>query len=341
MKKSSFLILLLMSIILAIAPVIAADFDNNDVTIAPSDMDAVEVVENDYGFIDEFNDDVDDSDNMNFEKDVKSVALSQNKEINNVKDTNDEKTSTPSMLGASSSSITIDLRVNSDTEGHYCPYVYPILFLSIEDGSGNTIKEGSVDVYLNGELYKTVELGDVQYSKINDRDEFYVMLKVFDADKYELSIFYHDENGKFSDSKASENFEIKKCEESEIRIINPSIDLSVGEEADIGAMLMPYGNTDIFDEEDPLTYSSSDTDVVSVSPSGIVKANNEGTAIITVSFDGNKNYVPAESKTVTVTVHNGTAEFTLENESLDLNDEVPTDSNFTPATGDKLNFTQV
>ena len=79
-----------------------------------------------------------------------------------------------------------------------------------------------------------------------------------------------------------------------IDIPKPSIELSIGESTNIGAVLSPA-------EAGNLSYSSNNAFVATVDETGKVTAVGEGTATITVSFAGNENYA-AVSETVTVTV---------------------------------------
>ena len=66
-----------------------------------------------------------------------------------------------------------------------------------------------------------------------------------------------------------------------------------------------------------LTYTSSDENIVRAE-NGLIMADGAGTAIVTVSFDGNENYTAAESKTIKVTVRLNDASVSVENTTLDL-----------------------
>ncbi|WP_407423240.1 Ig-like domain-containing protein, partial [Methanobrevibacter sp.] len=79
-----------------------------------------------------------------------------------------------------------------------------------------------------------------------------------------------------------------------ISIDNPTADLVVGEKKSTGASLDPA-------EAGNLTYNSSDDSVVVVE-NGLIVAKGEGSAVITVSFDGNVKYAAAVNKTINVNV---------------------------------------
>ena len=94
--------------------------------------------------------------------------------------------------------------------------------------------------------------------------------------------------------------------------VNPtSLDLNVGETGSINATLNPHkaGN---------LTFTSKDTNIATVDSNGVVIAVAEGSAIITVSFSGNEQYAPAESKKIIVTVKLRDACVTVNNNTLNL-----------------------
>ena len=66
-----------------------------------------------------------------------------------------------------------------------------------------------------------------------------------------------------------------------------------------------------------LTYTSSNRTIVRAE-NGAIMADAAGTAIVTVSYDGNENYKAAESKTIKVTVRLNDASVSVENTTLDL-----------------------
>ena len=98
---------------------------------------------------------------------------------------------------------------------------------------------------------------------------------------------------------------------TEINITNSTIALKVNEETGAGATLTPAdaGN---------LTYTSSNSSVVTVDEKGLIRAIGIGNAIITVSFAGNSEYTAAVNKTIDVTVSLNDASVRVNNETLDL-----------------------
>ena len=82
---------------------------------------------------------------------------------------------------------------------------------------------------------------------------------------------------------------------TEIKINSPTGEMSVGAMGHVSAELIPS-------EAGKLSYVSNDTSIATVSSTGVIKANKEGTALITVSFAGNDKYAAAENKTIKLTV---------------------------------------
>ena len=118
-----------------------------------------------------------------------------------------------------------------------------------------------------------------------------------------------------------------------IVLANDSIDIAALNVTSVGASLNPS-------EAGNLNYVSNDTNIAAVSPTGIIKANNVGTALITVSFAGNDKYAAAENKTMTVNVELADASVSVNNTALDLF----VDDNFTivaATTPADLNVTYV
>ena len=87
-------------------------------------------------------------------------------------------------------------------------------------------------------------------------------------------------------------------------------------------------------------FTSNDTSVVEVDQNGNIKAIAEGTAIITVTFEGCENYT-ASSTNVTVTVSKVPTEISIENYTLKLEvtDEVDTGATLTPADAGNVTYT--
>ena len=97
---------------------------------------------------------------------------------------------------------------------------------------------------------------------------------------------------------------------TEITIENTTIDLKVLDVVPSGANLTP--GLDLI-----LNYESSNSSVATVGLGEII-AVGEGTATITVYFNGNMRYAAAENKTITVTVSLRDASVSVENDTLDL-----------------------
>lgn len=89
-------------------------------------------------------------------------------------------------------------------------------------------------------------------------------------------------------------FEIQQVA-TEITINDLPMELLVGEDINIGAVLTPA-------EAGSLVYTSDNETVATVDETGTITALSEGTAKITVSFPGNKNYAAANSEMFGITV---------------------------------------
>ena len=96
----------------------------------------------------------------------------------------------------------------------------------------------------------------------------------------------------------------------EIVVENSTVDLEVNDQIDAGASLTP-------EEAGNLTFSSSDDSVAKVEDNQIIALSN-GTAVITVSFAGDRRYAAAENKTITVNVSLKDAAVSVENDTLNL-----------------------
>ncbi len=129
-------------------------------------------------------------------------------------------------------------------------------------------------------------------------------------------------------------FEIQQVA-TEITNINLPIELFVGEDRNIGAVLTPA-------EAGSLVYTSDNETVATVDETGTITALSEGTATITVSFPGNKNYA-AVSKTVAVTVSKISTQINVDIPPADVKfyvgDEVATGATLTPADAGILTIT--
>ena len=112
------------------------------------------------------------------------------------------------------------------------------------------------------------------------------------------AVFKPEGGGSFN---ANGGFTIDKADTYIIYYGSTSINLGVGESTELVVSLYPDG-------QDGLSYSSSDASVASITKKEysdyyIIQANAAGTATITFSYAGSKNYEAAEEdKTITVTV---------------------------------------
>ena len=107
-------------------------------------------------------------------------------------------------------------------------------------------------------------------------------------------------------------------------IVDPeSFDLMVDDEDDIDAKLYVYRDEEIGDELDPdevgnITFTSSNSSIVTVDDECNVVAVGEGKTVIIVGYPGNDMYAAAEDVVVEVAVSKYDTEITLEEDSFDL-----------------------
>ena len=94
------------------------------------------------------------------------------------------------------------------------------------------------------------------------------------------------------------------------------------------------------DEVDPGVSTSSDVSVVRVDDNGTFTGVGIGTAIVTVSFDGNYKFEPAKSKNITVTVTKIPTEIVVVNSTVDMHvdDEVDPGISITPFGAGELDY---
>ena len=119
---------------------------------------------------------------------------------------------------------------------------------------------------------------------------------------------------------------------TEINITNTTVDMEVNDEVSTGATLTP-------EKAGNLTYTSSNPDVAIVE-NGMIKALKDGTAIITVSYNGNDKYAPAKNKTIVVIVSKIPTNITIDNSTLNLNvgDSVLTGATLYPVGAGNLTY---
>ena len=118
-----------------------------------------------------------------------------------------------------------------------------------------------------------------------------------DAGVHTWSVVFYPEGG--GEYNANGNYTIYKRYTVFNYYGDTSINLGVGESTELDVSIYPP-------EAGELSYSSSDASVASITKSGyftyIIQAKAAGTATITFSFAGSKNYGAAEDLTITVTV---------------------------------------
>lgn len=119
--------------------------------------------------------------------------------------------------------------------------------------------------------------------------------------------------------------------DASVSVKNATLDLKVGDRFDLNATSVP----DFLN----IQYVSSNPSVVSVTDYGIVTAEGEGTAIITLTVGNNQTYA-INSTNVTVTVSKIATQINITNETLDLKalDTVSDFANLTPADAGNLTF---
>ena len=164
----------------------------------------------------------------------------------------------------------------------------------------NSNATGKVNISLNGkksnytfadlDLNGTISLGDVG------------------VDMYGVIVVYSGDDN-FLNATATGNLTVNKAT-AEIILVNETLELYVGNFVSDFAYLTPVdaGN---------LTYNLSNPSIVKIEEGKII-ALKEGNTIITVSFKGDEKYLPAENKTINVTVSLNDARVTVDNDTLDL-----------------------
>ncbi|WP_296883685.1 Ig-like domain-containing protein [uncultured Methanobrevibacter sp.] len=104
-----------------------------------------------------------------------------------------------------------------------------------------------------------------------------------------------DGNNKFEAAESKIIYVTVSKIPTEISVRNDTIDMKVDDEVDPGVSISPY-------DAGKLNFTSSDVNVVRVDANGTFIGVGIGTAIVTVSFDGNNKFEPAKSKDIAVTV---------------------------------------
>ena len=109
--------------------------------------------------------------------------------------------------------------------------------------------------------------------------------------------------------------------------------MKIDGEVDPGVSITPY-------DAGKLNFTSSDVSVVRVDDNGTFIGVGIGTAIVTVSFDGNHKFEPAESKNITVTVTKIPTDIVVVNSTVDMHvdDEVDPGVSIVPSGAGELDY---
>ena len=142
-----------------------------------------------------------------------------------------------------------------------------------------------------------------------------------------------DGNNKFEAAESKIVYVTVSKIPTKIFVSNDTIDMKVDDEVDSGVSITPY-------DAGKLNFTSSDVGVVRVDDNGTFTGVGIGTAIVTVSFDGNYKFEPAESKNITVTVTKIPTEIVVVNSTVDMHvdDEVDPGISITPFGAGELDY---
>ena len=142
-----------------------------------------------------------------------------------------------------------------------------------------------------------------------------------------------DGNNKFEAAESKIIYVTVSKIPTKIFVSNDTIDMKVDDEVDSGVSITPY-------DAGKLNFISSDVSVVRVDDNGTFTGVGIGTAIVTVSFDGNYKFEPAESKNITVTVTKIPTEIVVVNSTVDMHvgDEVDPGISITPSGACELDY---
>ncbi|WP_407413277.1 Ig-like domain-containing protein, partial [Methanobrevibacter sp.] len=192
-------------------------------------------------------------------------------------------------------------------------------FSSFKDGSGVEEYDGPVYIFLQlsstlGTLNRAVALTD---------DE--IVYTPSESGNGSVT-------GTFLNKYYTVNIENDKIP-TEISVENSTLDMLVLDNVPAGANLTPA-------DAGYLSYNSSNSSVA-VAIYGRIIAVGEGSAIITVSFDGDDTYAAAENKTIEVTVSKRPTEITLLNDTLNVTvlEFIPDVATLDPAEAGNLSYT--
>ena len=142
-----------------------------------------------------------------------------------------------------------------------------------------------------------------------------------------------DGNNKFEAAESKIIYVTVSKIPTEISVRNDTIDMKVDDEVDPGVSISPY-------DAGKLNFTSSDVGVVRVDDNGTFTGVGIGTAVVTVSFDGNYKFEPAKSKNITVTVTKIPTEIVVVNSTVDMNvgDEIDPGVSISPSGAGELDY---
>ena len=142
-----------------------------------------------------------------------------------------------------------------------------------------------------------------------------------------------DGNNKFEAAESKIIYVTVSKIPTKIFVSNDTIDMKVDDEVDSGVSITPY-------DAGKLNFTSSDVSVVRVDDNGTFTGVGIGTAVVTVSFDGNYKFEPAKSKNITVTVTKIPTEIVVVNSTVDMHvdDEVGPGISITPSGAGELDY---
>ena len=288
MNKKIFILVFLFIALISMSAVSAADLDSSNDTIALSNDAEAIAIANDVNAIDDLNENYSDGDTKALSSDAKSVAVGKN-EIYGATYEEAEGDSMSPVLGQG------DYYIDIGFDSYYQP-MFTHFNAMIMDMVGQEQPIGTLYIWVDD-----VDMGSFTVNDMSISGE----IASVDAGSHSwYAEFIPDGGGEKSTGSGS--FTIDQGS-AYVYIDDPeefsSIEMGVGESRNF------RGHVD-GPESSEVNISSSNDNVAKFRASysfsngfeGYIDAVGAGTATITVSFAGNKNYKAAESKTLTVTV---------------------------------------
>ena len=163
-------------------------------------------------------------------------------------------------------------------------------------------------------------------AKINDQDVkvdgFTIEIPVLDAGKYTLTVTTIPDKNHNPVTKTAKITVNKAPTE----IAANDLELIFGDKSELVYVLAPEN------AEGNITFASSNPDVVSVNSNGEITAASTGTAKITITFTGNKNYEKT-TKTINIKVNKAQSILNIESSALDYGNSINITADTTGAKG--------